>query len=128
MNITGFNHLTINVSSLEESLTFYMEILQAVLVHKGRMDAYLEWGPIWICLQEKDSLGTSRGYGVDHIAFSINEEEFFKAVQRLKEKEVCIVRGPLRRGKGWSVNFLATDNIQFELHTSNLQERMEDWY
>jgi catechol 2,3-dioxygenase-like lactoylglutathione lyase family enzyme len=73
----------------------------------------------------KDSLETSSGYGIHHIAFSIDEKGFFEAVQRLKEKEVRIVRGPLKRGEGWSVNFLAPDNVQFELHTSNLQERME---
>lgn len=127
MNISGFNHLTINISSLEESLPFYMEILQATLVHKGAMDAYLEWGPVWICLQEKDGLGMNRGYGIHHIAFTINEEGFHEAVQRLKEKEVDIVRGPMKRGIGWSVNFLSPDNVQFELHTSNLQERMGVW-
>ncbi|WP_201716868.1 VOC family protein [Rossellomorea arthrocnemi] len=128
MNISGFNHLTIDTSSVEKSMPFYLEIMQATLIHKGRRDAYLEWGPIWICLQEKDNLGTSCGYGIHHIAFSIDEEAFFEAVQRLKEKKVRIVRGPSRRGKGWSVNFLAPDNVQFELHTSNLVERMEVWH
>ncbi|MFI8686659.1 VOC family protein [Rossellomorea sp. NPDC077527] len=127
MNISGFNHLTINTRSLEDSLPFYIEILQASLIHKGRKDVYLEWGPVWICLQEKEDLATSAGYGIHHVAFSIDEEGFHEAVHLLKEKGVQIVRGPLKRGRGWSINFLTPDNVQFELHTSNLQERMEVW-
>ncbi|MBW3112018.1 MULTISPECIES: VOC family protein [Bacillaceae] len=127
MNISGFNHLTINTSNLEESLSFYMEILRATLVHKGRKDAYLEWGPIWICLQERNCSDTRSGSGIHHIAFTIDEKGFQEAVQLLKEKKVPIVREPLKRGKGWSINFLAPDSVQFELHTSNLKERMEVW-
>ena len=127
MNITGFNHVTINTRSLEESLSFYLEILQATLIHKGRRDAYLEWGPVWICLQEKNDLKLNRGYGIDHIAFTIDEEGFWEAVQTLEKNNVNITRAPLKRGKGWSVNFLTPDYVQFELHTSNLQERMDVW-
>lgn len=104
-----------------------MEILRATLVHKGRKDAYLEWGPIWICLQERNCSDTRSGSGIHHIAFTIDEKGFQEAVQLLKEKKVPIVREPLKRGKGWSINFLAPDSVQFELHTSNLKERMEVW-
>ncbi|MBN8192509.1 VOC family protein [Bacillus sp. NTK074B] len=127
MNISGFNHLTISTCKLEDSLSFYLDILRTTLVHKGRKDAYLEWGPIWICLQERECSGNQSGYGIHHMAFTIDEKGFHDAVQLLKEKKVPIVSGPLKRGKGWSINFMAPDNVQFELHTSNLQERMKVW-
>ncbi|WP_064092201.1 VOC family protein [Rossellomorea aquimaris] len=128
MNIKGFNHLTINCRSLEESLNFYRDILGADLVHKGNKDAYVEWGSIWICLLEKEQMpSTLKGLGVDHIAFTISEEDFHMAVETLKSKRVKIVRGPVKRGRGWTINFLAPDGVQFELHTSNLKERMEIW-
>lgn len=64
---------------------------------------------------------------MDHIAFSIAEADFEDAVQLLKKAEVPIVRGPLRRGEGWAVNFLDPDGTQMELHTSDLQQRMAVW-
>ena len=51
-NVLGLNHVTLNVSNLERSLEFYQN-LGAILVHKGKRDAYIEWGPTWICLQER---------------------------------------------------------------------------
>jgi catechol 2,3-dioxygenase-like lactoylglutathione lyase family enzyme len=53
MNVQGFSHVTINVGDLDRSLQFYVEVLQMNLVHRGRKDAYLEWGSAWICLQER---------------------------------------------------------------------------
>ncbi|MOA58059.1 Metallothiol transferase FosB [compost metagenome] len=65
--------------------------------------------------------------GIDHIAFSIAEEHFEEALQVLRTHEVRIIRGPVKRGVGWTVNFLDPDGIQLELHTSNLRERMSVW-
>lgn len=53
MNVSGFNHLTLRVRNLEQSLRFYCGLLGMKLVHKGRKDVYLEWGNAWICLLER---------------------------------------------------------------------------
>ncbi|MFE4710996.1 VOC family protein [Paenibacillus sp. NPDC056722] len=148
MKVTGFNHLTLKVKDLADSLNFYTSILGLALIHRGKSDAYLEWGSAWICLIEVSAVTEKSGEdgdvtetneqtdpsnivreinGVDHIAFSIAEEDFAEAVQILKSHKVPIVRGPVLRGKGWSVNFLDPDGVQLELHTSNLQERMTVW-
>ncbi|WP_340033352.1 VOC family protein [Paenibacillus sp. FSL E2-0202] len=129
MQVEGFNHVTVNVSDLANSLNFYTGILGLQLVHRGKTDAYLEWGSAWICLLEKpDYMAIAdKGVGVDHIAFSIAEEYFEEAVQGLLTQNVPIIRGPIKRGIGWTVNFLDPDGIQLELHTSNLRERMSVW-
>lgn len=132
MRVTGFNHVTINVTSLERSLLFYNGILGMTVRHRGHTDAYLEWGGAWICLieQRKEENGSGRGTpgaGVDHVAFSIGAEDFDEAVHTLKEHRVVIVREPVQRGSGRSVNFLDPDGVQLELHTSNLEERMKVW-
>ncbi|WP_248548467.1 MULTISPECIES: VOC family protein [Paenibacillus] len=129
MQVEGFNHVTVNVSDLANSLNFYTGILGLQLVHRGKTDAYLEWGSAWICLLEKpDYMAIAdKGVGVDHIAFSIAEEHFEEAVQGLQTQNVPIIRGPIKRGIGWTVNFLDPDGIQLELHTSNLRERMSVW-
>lgn len=110
MNVSGFNHVTFGVSNLENSLAFYMDILGMRLTHRGRKDAYLEWGTAWV-----------------HIAFSIDEADFDGAVTQLRAAKVPIVRGPVQRGQGWAINFLDPDGTQLELHTSDLQQRMAVW-
>lgn len=129
MQVKGFNHLTINVKDLKRSLDFYYQVLGMEIRHRGRTDAYLEWGSAWICLVEKrgSSNQPSGIFGVDHIAFYMEEEHFMEAVKVLKDHHVDIVRGPVQRGVGWSINFLDPDGVQLELHTSNLEERMKVW-
>jgi catechol-2,3-dioxygenase len=128
MNVTGFNHVTINVSELSQALYFYVEVLKMKPVHYGTHDVYLEWGNAWICLQENQGERPHPPHtGIDHIAFFIAEEDFASAVTQLKQVNVPVVRGPLRRGKGWSINFLDPDGTELELHTSTLAERMEVW-
>jgi catechol 2,3-dioxygenase-like lactoylglutathione lyase family enzyme len=128
MNVQGFSHVTINVGDLDRSLQFYVEVLQMNLVHRGRKDAYLEWGSAWICLQERpEKTKQQEQLGVDHVAFYMDEKDFDTAVRHLQENNVEIVRGPIKRGFGWSINFLDPDGTQLELHTSTLTERMKVW-
>ncbi|MGM7700103.1 VOC family protein [Pseudalkalibacillus sp. Hm43] len=128
--ITGINHITLNVRDLKESLHFYEGILNMKRVHLGKTDAYLESGAAWICLLEKghhESESNNESIGVDHFAFSISESGFHDMVQALHSNQVPIVRGPIERGGGLVVNFLDPNGIQLELNTSNLQTRMKDW-
>lgn len=132
MNVLGFSHVTIRVSNLERSLDFYCRFLGMTLKHKGRTDAYLEWGNAWVCLVERSLAEAGREErskqpGVDHVAFYIREEDFPEAVEKIRQSDTVVVRGPVQRGKGWSINFLDPDGTELELHTSNLQERLEVW-
>lgn len=99
------------------------------LVHRGRTDAYLSWGDAWICLIEirhAKEHSTSR-VGMDHIAFTISEKNFPNAVKRLKKHNVPIVREPVERGGGYSIQFLDPDLTMLELFTGNLETRMKVW-
>lgn len=130
---SGMNHVTLRISDLERSLPFYLDILGMTLVHRGNKDVYLEWGSAWICLLERPQLqvltedvGSERA-GMDHLAFSIAEADFQEAAEKLRETGTPIVRGPLYRGGGWSINFLDPDGIELELFTGTLAERMKVW-
>ncbi len=128
MNVTGFSHATINVTSLAPALAFYRDILGMRLVHHGAHDAYLEWGTAWICIQEHGGRHPAPGdTGVDHVAFHIAEADFPAAVDLLRQAQVPLVRGPLLRGLGWTITFLDPDGTHLELHTSTLAERMTVW-
>jgi catechol 2,3-dioxygenase-like lactoylglutathione lyase family enzyme len=128
MNVTGFNHLTLRIRDLERSLSFYAGVLGMRLVHRGRTDAYLEWGNAWICLLEREIADSpSAGAGMDHVAFSISAEDFWKAVETLRGNGVSFVREPVERGGGLSVQFRDPDGIVLELFTGSLSERMKVW-
>lgn len=128
MFVEGFSHVTIAVSNLEKSLAFYVDTLGMQLVHRGDSDVYLEWGTAWVCLLERPGREVHvQRLGVDHVAFYVPPQHFGSAVQFLKDHSVKIVRGPVQRGKGWSVNFLDPDGTELELHTSSLRERMTVW-
>ncbi|KYQ87179.1 glutathione transferase [Thermoactinomyces sp. AS95] len=128
MNVSGFNHLTLRVRNLEQSLRFYCGLLGMKLVHKGRKDVYLEWGNAWICLLERlEESSAASGPGMDHVAFTIREPDFFHAVSLLKKNQVEMVREPVFRGGGWSVQFKDPDGIVLELFTGNLEKRMIHW-
>ncbi|WP_051322115.1 VOC family protein [Alicyclobacillus contaminans] len=124
----GFNHVTINVADLAVSLSFYVDTLGMALVHRGRRDVYLEWGDAWICLQERPELPSPNAQlGVDHVALHVSPTAFHRMVEILRTRNVPLVRGPLERGGGWTVNFLDPDGTQLELHTGTLAERMKNW-
>lgn len=99
------------------------------LKHIGNKDAYLEWGNAWICIIEKSNfdMANRNHLGMDHLAFYIEERYFDEAVNLLKKENVTILRGPIKRGTGWTVNFLEPNGIEFELHTATLDDRMKVW-
>lgn len=131
IRVKGMNHATLRVGGLERSLPFYLDILGMTLVHRGSKDVYLEWGSAWICLLERSAAprtaDTDETAGMDHLAFSIEEADFHEASKKLLDAGVSIVRGPVYRGGGWSINFLDPDGIELELFTGSLAERMKVW-
>lgn len=81
MKVTGFSHVTIDVRDLPASLLFYVDLLGMRLVHRGEHDVYLEWGAAWLCLQEREqendaAPGQEPTWGVDHVAFHIDQADF----------------------------------------------------
>ncbi|MBN3553336.1 VOC family protein [Fictibacillus nanhaiensis] len=129
MNVQGINHITIRVSNIKSSETFYLNVLGAKIVHKGNTDIYLDVGGVWLCLIEmKDAKPMDKNQiGVDHVAFTVSEEHFPKAVQLLRERKIKITRGPIKRGGGNTVSFNDPDGNEIEFFTGSLQERMKNW-
>lgn len=124
----GLNHLTLRIANLDRSLAFYCNVLGFALRHRGRSDAYLESGALWLTLLERPvESGSERTVGLDHWALTVADDEFNAAVAELQQHQVPIVKGPLTRGRGRSVYFTDPDGLVLELHTSNLDERMIDW-
>lgn len=128
IKVTGLNHLTLRVSDLEQSISYFCELLSFSVRHRGMTDAYLECGALWLALLERPvEQATPDSAGMDHFALTIADADFDPAVSDLISSGVNIVQGPLQRGTGRSVYFHGPDGIVIELHTSDLDERMTVW-
>jgi catechol 2,3-dioxygenase-like lactoylglutathione lyase family enzyme len=128
--VTGFNHATVRVADLERSLRFYRDTLGMRPAYVGPGEAHLEWGSAWVCLLEGAEPGAAvpeAAPRLDHLAFAISERDFDAAVEVLRAAGVRIVRGPVERGGGMTVNFLDPDGTELELHTGDLRRRLEVW-
>ena len=122
----GLNHITLFVRDLEVSLQFYTDILQMKVVRYDPGDyAYLESGSTWFAIAQKplDDVRPQQ-LGVAHLALTVRDEDFEQALELLRRQDVPIVREPVVRGVGKTVNFLDPDGVEWEFHTSNLAERM----
>jgi catechol 2,3-dioxygenase-like lactoylglutathione lyase family enzyme len=117
--IRGLNHLTLTVTDLRRSVTFYREVLGFELRATWATGAYLEAGTLWLCLSMGD--GGPPGAWDTHYAFDVAAEDFRPLADRVR------LIAPLwqeNTSEGDSVYFLDPDGHRLELHVGSLASRL----
>lgn len=120
LSLKGLNHITLAVSDLELSLSFYANLLG----FKGHVrwdgGAYLSLGDLWLCLS-CDKPCVKADY--THFAFSVAQHEFYESVHRLKQANVVVWKE--NKSEGDSFYFLDPDQHKLELHAGDLVSRLQ---
>ncbi|MCW8875504.1 MAG: fosfomycin resistance glutathione transferase [Kangiellaceae bacterium] len=117
--ISSLNHITLAVSDIEKSLSFYTHVLGFKGEVKWKTGAYLSLGELWLCLS-LDSVDSRNDY--THIAFSIKEENIESILLELEGHS--IEQWKANSSEGESIYILDPDGHKLELSCGSLASRL----
>jgi len=121
--VNAINHVTLAVQDLDRSFNFYTGHLGLRPVARWYKGAYLVAGSDWICLSLDPAVRNAPLPEYTHLAFNIPAEEFGDAVARLRDAGVTPWQK--NRSPGDSFYFLDPDGHKLEIHSSDLEARLE---
>ncbi|WDE08036.1 fosfomycin resistance glutathione transferase [Thalassomonas viridans] len=117
--LSGLNHITIAVNNLEQSFSFYVELLGMKPHAKWHRGAYLSLGELWFCLS-CDSSCPSKDYS--HLAFDVAAADFPLVRDKLLSAGVGVWKQ--NQSEGDSLYILDPDGHKLEIHVGGLDERL----
>ncbi len=120
--ISEINHLTLAVSDIDRSFSFYHNILGFKPLCRWHAGAYFIVGELWLCLSLDQDALTNKHSDYTHYAFSIKLEDYQYWYERLN-KAGCILFKE-NNSEGDSLYFLDPDEHKLELHVGNWQSRL----
>ncbi len=118
--IDGLNHITLAVRDLEQSFSFYTDLLGMSPIAKWKNGAYLAVGDLWFCLSSDDSI-PSKDYS--HIAFNISAENFPMLKSKLINANVEVWKENKSEGESFYIS--DPDGHKLEIHVGNLANRLD---
>lgn len=120
--ITGLNHLTLAVSDLERSISFYSGLLGFSIRMRGPSSAYLESGTLWLALVVDANVRRGPLPEYSHVALSVATSELRILADRLTSAKV---KRWQEADRADSFYFLDPDGHKLELHSGDLRSRLE---
>jgi catechol 2,3-dioxygenase-like lactoylglutathione lyase family enzyme len=121
--LSGLNHLTLAVTDLNRSVSFYHELLQLQLDATWDNGAYLSLPGLWLCLSLDPSRLSAPAAEYTHYAFTADAGDFSTLVARLRAGGVQEWRD--NRSEGASFYFLDPDGHKLEAHVGDLASRLQ---
>jgi metallothiol transferase len=100
--IENMDHISLAVSDIERSISFYKDLFGFDLVEKqsGSSEAYLQVGEIKLRLNQVEEDLTAQNND-SYVAFYVDEDDFDDAIDEIEAGSVEIVYGPenIRNGQ-----------------------------
>jgi catechol 2,3-dioxygenase-like lactoylglutathione lyase family enzyme len=121
--LTGLNHLTLAVTDLNRSVTFYQGLLHLRLDATWDTGAYLSLPGLWLCLSFDPLRNSEPAADYTHYAFTVSAVDFPVFVEHLRSAGVQEWRD--NRSEGASFYFLDPDGHKLEVHVGDLASRLE---
>jgi catechol 2,3-dioxygenase-like lactoylglutathione lyase family enzyme len=118
--LSGLNHLTLAVSHLPRSFSFYVDVLGFMPQAKWARGAYLSLGDLWLCLSLDTPIDPKTDY--THYAFTIESADMPSF--REKIRHAGVVEWKNDKSEGESIYFLDPDGHQLEVHCGDLESRL----
>lgn len=126
--IKGISHITLVVEDLDKSARLYKDIFHAEEIYSSdgknysvSSEKFLMISGIWFALMQ----GKPQERTYRHIAFQIDEKDLPHFEKKILEFDLSILPGrPRKEKEGKSLYFYDYDNHLFELHTGDLNSRL----
>lgn len=123
--ITGINHVTLSVLSLERSFAFYREVLGFKPLMKNEVSAYFLAGDLWFCLEQDPKVRVEALPEYTHIAFSVDQVDFPFVQEKIEKSGARIFKE--NKSEGDSMYFLDPDGHKLEVHVGDWKSRLAQY-
>ena len=121
----GVDHTARPTWKLNETVEFYRDVLGFRVAALWAEGAYLEAGPLWLCLSLDPQSVQQPARDYTHVAFDVDGAGFEAIRARLQS--ACAPTWKDNRSEGASHYFLDPDGHRLELHVGSLRSRLDHY-
>jgi len=129
MKVKGISHITFICKDLDKSSNMLTEIFGAIEIYDSgdqmfslSNEKFFDLNGLWVAIMEGNSIEKT----YNHIALEVDEDDLPKFIEKIELMGLEILPGRKRKDdEGSSLYFYDFDNHLFELHTGNLNKRLQ---